>query len=411
MIPIECFTLGNGLRVVVNEDASTPLESVCLVYGVGSRNEREELTGFAHLFEHLMFGGSAHVPDFDREMELASGQCNAFTTQDITCYHCQIPPSNLETVFWLESDRMLSLDFKPSILETQRKVVVEEFKQRYLNVPYGDFLHQLLALAYKEHPYRWPTIGLDISHIEKASLANVEEFFFSHYAPNNAVLTLAGPVGVGRIEELSQKWFGDIPRRTIPAPPAAEPLYHGAQRRLELTRPVPYDMLVVAYPMSALLSPEYPVWDLISDVLSNGRSARLKSRLVDAQHLFTDIDAVLMGTVDAGLLVITGYPHPGVSLAQAEVAVMGEVADLQHVTAEELARMQAKYVTTHLFEELDNEERAQQLGFWTLQGDARLWAHQVERRLGVTLSDIKRLAEVGMSPDQGIVIHYIAEGN
>lgn len=411
MLAFERFALDNGLRVVVNEDASTPLESVCLIYGVGSRNERPTLTGLAHLFEHLMFGGSKHVPDFDREMELAGGQCNAFTTQDVTCYHCQIPPSNLETALWLESDRMFSLDFKPATLEAQRKVVVEEFKQNYLNVPYGDLYHELLALAYREHPYRWPTIGLEVSHIERVGLEDVEAFFFGHYAPNNAVLGLTGPVGRARVEELVQAYFGDIPRRQVPGLPGPEPAYQGAPRRLTLERPVPYDLLVVVYPMVALSAPDYPVWDLISDVLSNGPSARLKSRLVDAQHLFTDIDAVVTGTVDAGLLIITGYPAPGVSLAQAEAAVLAEVADLQRLGPEELGRMQAKYATTHLFEQLDNEERARQLAFWELQGDAALWRQQIGSRCDVSLEALREVARRGMSPAQSIVIHYRAVGD
>ncbi|MBL7707470.1 MAG: insulinase family protein, partial [Chitinophagaceae bacterium] len=280
MIQFEKFTLANGLRVIVHQDLSTPMAVMNILYDVGARDEDPERTGFAHLFEHLMFGGSVNIPDYDEPLQMAGGENNAYTTNDLTNYYIQLPAENLETAFWLESDRMLSLAFGEKSLETQRKVVCEEFKEHYLTKPYGDVWHKMRELAYKKHPYRWMTIGKELSHIENAKLDDVKNFFFKHYRPVNAIMVVAGNVTTERVKELAEKWFGDIPagekyKRNLPqeAPQSEE-------RKITIKANVPLDALYKTWHIYPRLDRRYYVTDLLADILSGGGSSRLYQSLV-----------------------------------------------------------------------------------------------------------------------------------
>mgnify|MGYP000940784392 CR=1 FL=1 len=315
MIPYSSFTLPNGLRVLVHEDHTVQIAVINILYDVGSRDESPEKTGFAHLFEHLMFGGSVNIPSYDEPLQRVGGENNAFTSTDITNYYLTLPASNLETGFWLESDRMLSLSFDPRSLEVQRKVVIEEFKQRYLNQPYGDVWLKLRPLAYARHPYRWATIGKEIAHIEQATLEDVRNFFFRHYAPNNAVLVVAGKVTHEQVRTLAEKWFGPIPSRTIPERNLPAEPEQTERRTLTVEAKVPANALYKTYHMPGRFHPDYYAVDLLSDVLSRGQSSRMFNQLVKEQELFTSISSYVMGSIDPGLFVISGRLQEGVEQA------------------------------------------------------------------------------------------------
>lgn len=306
MIELNRFTLPNGLRVVHNYDASTAMVAVNVVYNVGARDESPGLTGLAHLFEHLMFGGSVNIPDFDGAIERAGGMNNAWTSNDYTSFYDVVPAQNAETAFWLESDRMLSLAFTPESLEVQRSVVIEEFKQQCLNRPYGDLGHHLRSLLYKNHPYRWPVIGLDPSHIERVSMDDVKSFFDTHYAPNNAVMVVCGNIPFVRVRELAEKWFGDIPRREI------APRLYGSEALPDSARSgvaygdVPQAMVTVAYPMPGCRDEGYIACDTLSDILASGRSSRLYRKLMMGTDLFTSVDASISGSEEPGFIMVNG---------------------------------------------------------------------------------------------------------
>jgi len=300
MIPFSEFTLDNGLRVIVHEDRTVQIAVMNILYDVGSRDEQPHKTGFAHLFEHLMFGGSKNIPSYDEPLQMVGGENNAFTNTDITNYYLTVPASNLETGFWLESDRMLSLSFDPKVLEVQRKVVIEEFKQRYLNQPYGDVWLKIRPLAYTIHPYQWATIGKEISHIENATMDDVKEFFFTHYLPNNAVLVVAGNVTLEQVKQLSEKWFGPIPsgkrtERKLPTEPKQT-----QKRTLTVEAKVPANALYKSYHMPGRFHKDYYVADLLSDMLSRGQSSRLYETLVKEKEIFNSISSFVMGTIDPG---------------------------------------------------------------------------------------------------------------
>lgn len=335
MIQVNHHTLSNGLRIVHNEDNSTQMVALNVLYDVGARDEDPEHTGFAHLFEHLMFGGSVNIPDYDVPVQNAGGENNAWTNNDITNYYITLPYQNVETGFWLESDRMLSLDFSPQSLEIQRQVVIEEFKQRNLNQPYGDAAHLLREMAYQNHPYRWPTIGKEISHIANATLEEVKSFFYRFYAPNNAILAVTGHISFDETVRLAEKWFAPIPAREIPKRqlPAEKP--QTAIRRRSVERKVPVDALYMAFHMCNRYHRAYHAFDIITDLLSNGRSSRFIQTLVQEKKLFTSIDAYISGSLDEGLLHITGKPASGVTLEQAEEAVWQELDKLKTVPVSE----------------------------------------------------------------------------
>lgn len=408
MITIERFTLNNGLRVLVHHDPTTPIASFSLLYNVGARDENPDRTGFAHLFEHLMFGGTTNIPIFDEPLERIGGENNAFTSNDITNYYITLPKENLETAFWLESDRMQALDFSQRSLDTQKNVVIEEFRQSYLNQPYGDVWLLLRPLAYKVHPYLWPTIGKTPEHIEGATLADVKDFFFSHYAPNNAILCVSGNVTKQEVETLANKWFGPIERRNViprsiaPEPEQTEP------RKLTVERNVPFDAIYMAFHMSSRLHPDFRTTDLMSDILSNGKSSRLNQNLLKGKRLFSDIDAFISGDNDPGLFVVTGRLIDGVSFDDAENAILEELNALSNsgVSEYELDKVKNRYESKFAFGLTDPLEVAINLSFYELIGEAEEINFEVERYRIVTADDIKRVAKKLFTPNNCSTLYY-----
>lgn len=410
MISFKEFTLDNGLRVIVHEDPTVQIAVMNILYDVGSRDERPEKTGFAHLFEHLMFGGSTNIPNYDEPLQRVGGENNAFTNTDITNYYLTLPSSNLETGFWLESDRMLSLSFDPRVLEVQRKVVIEEFKQRYLNQPYGDVWLKLRPLAYQVHPYQWATIGKEISHIENATMQDVKEFFFRHYVPNNAVLVVAGNVSTDQVKQLAEKWFGPIPAGMTARNLAAEPKQK-QKRFLEVRAKVPANAFYKAYHMPGRFERDYYAIDLMSDILSRGQSSRLYQQLVKEKEIFTSISSFLMGTIDPGLFVISGRVKDDIRLADAEAEVNAIVNQiiLEGVGDEELEKVKNQAESTLEFGEVELMNRAMNLAFAKLSGDANLVNEESDLIDRTTTADIKRVAGDVLREENSNVMYYHAE--
>ena len=393
MIQVNRYTLANGLRIVHNEDDSTQMVALNLLYDVGARDEDPSHTGFAHLFEHLMFGGSLHIPD-----------------NDITNYYITLPHQNVETGFWLESDRMFSLDFSPKSLEVQRQVVIEEFKQRNLNQPYGDASHLLRELAYESHPYRWPTIGKEIAHIAQATLEEVKDFFYRFYAPNNAILAVTGHISFEETIRLAEKWFGPIPARNISPRqlPAEKP--QTAVRRKTVERKVPVDAIYMAFHMSNRMHPDYYVYDMITDILSNGRSSRFIQSLVQEQKLFTSIDAYISGSLDEGLLHVTGKPVEGVSLEQAEEAIWKELEKMKTVpvSEQELEKVKNRYESEQIFNNINYLNVATNLAFFELTGKAEDINEEVGKYRAVTAEQIQATSARCFVPENCSILYYKA---
>lgn len=410
MIQVNRYTLANGLRIVHNEDDSTQMVALNLLYDVGARDEDPSHTGFAHLFEHLMFGGSLHIPDYDTPVQNAGGENNAWTNNDITNYYITLPHQNVETGFWLESDRMLSLDFSPKSLEVQRQVVIEEFKQRNLNQPYGDASHLLRELAYESHPYRWPTIGKEIAHIAQATLEEVKDFFFRFYAPNNAILAVTGHISFEETVRLAEKWFGPIPARNISPRqlPAEKP--QTAVRRKTVERKVPVDAIYMAFHMSNRMHPDYYVYDMITDILSNGRSSRFIQSLVQEQKLFTSIDAYISGSLDEGLLHVTGKPVEGVSLEQAEEAIWKELEKMKTVpvSEQELEKVKNRYESEQIFNNINYLNVATNLAFFELTGKAEDINEEVGKYRAVTAEQIQATSARCFVPGNCSILYYKA---
>lgn len=410
MIQVNYHTLSNGLRIVHNEDNSTQMVALNVLYDVGARDEDPEHTGFAHLFEHLMFGGSVNIPDYDVPVQNAGGENNAWTNNDITNYYITLPYQNVETGFWLESDRMLSLDFSPQSLEVQRQVVIEEFKQRNLNQPYGDAAHLLREMAYQSHPYRWPTIGKEISHIANATLEEVKSFFYRFYAPNNAILAVTGHISFDETVRLAEKWFGPIPSRNIPKRelPAEKP--QTAIRRRSVERKVPVDALYMAFHMCNRFHRAYYVFDIITDLLSNGRSSRFIQTLVQEKKLFTSIDAYISGSLDEGLLHITGKPASGVTLEQAEEAVWQELDKLKTVPVaeDELEKVKNRYESEQIFNNINYLNVATNLAFFELLGRAEDINLEVGKYRSVTVEQIQETARRAFVPENCNILYYKA---
>lgn len=410
MIQVNRYTLANGLRIVHNEDDSTQMVALNLLYDVGARDEDPSHTGFAHLFEHLMFGGSLHIPDYDTPVQNAGGENNAWTNNDITNYYITLPHQNVETGFWLESDRMLSLDFSPKSLEVQRQVVIEEFKQRNLNQPYGDASHLLRELAYESHPYRWPTIGKEIAHIAQATLEEVKDFFYRFYAPNNAILAVTGHISFEETIRLAEKWFGPIPARNISPRqlPAEKP--QTAVRRKTVERKVPVDAIYMAFHMSNRMHPDYYVYDMITDILSNGRSSRFIQSLVQEQKLFTSIDAYISGSLDEGLLHVTGKPVEGVSLEQAEEAIWNELEKMKTVpvSEQELEKVKNRYESEQIFNNINYLNVATNLAFFELTGKAEDINEEVGKYRAVTAEQIQATSARCFVPENCSILYYKA---
>ena len=405
--------LDNGLRLVHSQDESTQMVALNILYNVGARDEDPEHTGFAHLFEHLMFGGSVNIPDYDMPLQLAGGENNAWTNNDITNYYLTVPRQNVETGFWLESDRMLSLDFSERSLEVQRGVVMEEFKQRCLNQPYGDIGHLLRPLAYQTHPYQWPTIGKELSHIANATLEEVKAFFFRFYAPNNAVLAVTGNISWEETIRLTEKWFAPIPRRNVPVRQLPQEVVQTAERRQTVERNVPLDALFMAYHMCSREDADYYAFDILSDILSNGRSSRLTRRLVQEQKLFSSLDAYISGTRDAGLLHISGKPSAGVSLEQAEAAVRKELEELKSgfVGEQELEKVKNKFESTQIFGNINYLNVATNLAWYELLGRAEDMEKEVDRYRSVTAEQLRAVAQSAFRKENGVILYYKKQQN
>lgn len=413
MIKFKKFTLDNGLRVIVHSDKSTPIVAMNILYNVGARDESPDKTGFAHLFEHLMFGGSKNIPSYDTPLEKAGGENNAFTTNDITNYYLTIPKENLETAFWLESDRMMELAFTPKSLEVQRQVVIEEFKQSYLNQPYGDLWMLLKPLAYKTHPYRWNTIGKEVSHIESASMENVKDFYGKFYNPNNAIMVLAGNIELEEAKNLSQKWFSNIDAgpeniRQVPK----EPIQQEA-RSQEVERDVPASMLVMAFHMCDRLNDNYQATDLLSDILSGGQSSRLTRKLVKEQTLFSELDAFITGDNDPGLFVFSGKPNEGVSMEQAEKAIWKEIELLKSETIKdsELEKVKNKLESTMIFGEVNTLNKAMSLAHYELLSDAQNINTEVDKYRNVSAHQIQKIANEIFVKENSNTLYYLKKNS
>ncbi len=411
MINYQRFTLDNGLRVIVHEDHTTAMACVNILYDVGARDESPEKTGFAHLFEHLMFGGSANIPNFDTPLQEVGGENNAFTSNDITNYYITLPAANLETAFWLESDRMLNLAFSEQSLDVQRQVVSEEFKQRYLNQPYGDVWLKLRPLAYKVHPYSWATIGKELRHIEEATMDDVKAFFYKHYAPNNAILVVAGDVSLEQVKYLAKKWFADIPTRPRPARNIpVEPAQLSA-RREEIHADVPVNSIYIAFHGVDRLHPDYPVMDLLSDILSRGNSSRLYRALVKDQPLFSEVNAYVMGSVDNNLFVVEGKPLDHIALPDAEELLWNQLHLMiqERVSEIELQKVKNKIESTMVFAELSILDKAMNLAYYEVLGDANLYNQEVNKYLSVTSEQLQQVAKTLFTKENSSTLIYHAK--
>lgn len=395
MIQFDKFTLDNGLRVIVHQDTTTPMVAVNLLYDVGARDENPEMTGFAHLFEHLMFGGSVNIPEYDTPLQMAGGENNAYTTNDITNYYVQLPKQNIETALWLESDRLLSLAFSKKSLDVQRKVVCEEFKEHYINKPYGDAWKHLRALAYKQHPYQWMTIGKELKHVEDAQLEDVKNFFFKHYRPVNAILCIAGNVSIDEVKTLANKWFGNIEAgekyvRNLPKEPEQK-----AARTETLVRDVPYDALYKAWHIPARLEKGYHESDLITEIMGNGYASRLYQSLVKEQQIFSGINCYHTGSLDAGLIVVEGKVKEGKTLEVANAAVKEQINILlsNGITEDELQKAKNKIEAMIAFEDMSILSRANNLAFYELLGDAALINDELNQYQQVSADSLLAMAK------------------
>jgi len=411
MIQFEKFTLANGLRVIVHQDLSTPMAVMDIMYDVGARDEDPNRTGFAHLFEHLMFGGSVNIPSYDEPLQMAGGENNAYTTNDLTNYYIQLPAENLETAFWLESDRMLSLAFGDKSLETQRKVVCEEFKEHYLTKPYGDVWHKMRELAYQQHPYRWMTIGKELSHIENAQLEDVKAFFFKHYRPVNAVLVVAGNVTVEKVKALAEKWFGDIPsgeryKRNLPQEPEQT-----EARKLEIKANVPLDALYKTWHIKNRLDRKYYITDLLTDILSGGGSSRLYQSLVKEKQLFSNIECYHFGSTENGLLSIEGKLVKGVKIEDAEKAVEQELDKMKTelVPEAELQKVKNKTESMIAFEDMSVMNRANSLAYYETLGDAAWMNFELQKYGTVSSEDILQESRNIFRAENSNTIYYLSD--
>ncbi|MCF8453125.1 MAG: insulinase family protein [Pedobacter sp.] len=411
MVSFERFTLANGLKVLVHEDPTTPMAVVNILYDVGARDEHPDQTGFAHLFEHLMFGGSVNIPSYDEPLQRVGGENNAFTSNDITNYYITLPSVNLETAFWLESDRMLSLAFSEKSLEVQRNVVCEEFKQRYLNQPYGDVWLKLRPMAYKQHPYQWATIGKSLDHIENANIEDVKAFFARHYNPSNAIMVVGGDVKLEEVKRLSEKWFGNIPAgeklaRLLPIEDDQT-----EERKETVTANVPLNAIYKVFHMPSRTEAGYYAADLISDILSRGNSSRLFRNLLKDQKLFSDINAYLTGSLDAGLFVVEGKPLPGISMEVAEAAIWKELERIstELVPEAELTKVKNKMESTMVFSEMSLLDKAMNLAYFELLGDADQLNSETQKYLDVSAEEIRTQAAHIFRKENSSTLYYLAK--
>jgi predicted Zn-dependent peptidase len=411
MIKYKKFTLDNGLRVLVHVDKSTPIITINTVFDVGAKDENENRTGFAHLFEHLMFGGSVNIPEFDSPLQNVGGQNNAFTSNDITNYYITLPKQNIETGLWLESDRMLSLAFTPESLEVQRSVVIEEFKQMYLNQPYGDVMLLLRPLAYKEHAYKWPTIGKEISHIENAKMQDVKDFFHKHYTPQNAILSIAGDISVEEVKELVTKWYGDIPKGNKYERNLLQEPKQTQARLLEVKRDVPQNGIYKAWHICNRMHKDYYAIDLLSDVLGRGNSARLYQDLVKGKGLFTEISAYQMGSMENGLFLVSGKVKEGIDMEVADAAILETLEAIKNelIDLNELTKVKNKVEATDAFGNVNALNKAMRIGYFELLGDANLGNEEPEEYAKVTAKSIQKVAKKYLIKSNCSTLYYVSD--
>lgn len=411
MIEFKKHVLANGLRLLVHEDHTVPMAVLNVLYDVGAKDENPNQTGFAHLFEHLMFGGSINIPTYDEPLQKVGGENNAFTSNDITNYYIQVPSVNIETAFWLESDRMLSLAFSEKSLEVQKNVVVEEFKQRYLNQPYGDVWLKLRPLAYKVHPYQWATIGKEVSHIENTEMTDVKNFFKKHYNPQNAILVVAGDISYEKALALTEKWFGNIDSgekyiRNLPVEPQ-----QNEERFLEHFADVPNDSIYKAFHVNDRKSNDYYIADIISDVLSRGESSRLYQKLVKEDKVFSEINAYITGDIEKGLFIVEGKPSKGVTLKEADDAIWTVLDDLKTnlLPERELNKIFNKLESSNVFGEMNLLNRAMNIAYFELLGDANLLNTEIEKYRAVTNTDISNYAQMVFTKENCSSLFYYSK--
>ena len=415
MIDFKRFILDNGLRVLIHEDLSTPLVAVNLLYDVGSRDENPERTGFAHLFEHLMFGGSKNAPDFDEPIQSAGGENNAFTNNDMTNFYATVPAENLETLLWLESDRMLALKVNKRALNTQRKVVVEEFKETTLNEPYGDVWHHLGDMTYKTHPYRWPVIGLVPKHVEDATLEDVLDFYKRFYVPNNAILVISGNFekvnGTEGVTRMVEKWFGNVPKGDVPPRNLPQEPEQTAPLRRTVEAAVPLDALYLAFHAPARNDADYYALDLMTEILASGASSRFYQKLVKTDRIFSELDCYQTGYIDPGLIVIEGKPTEGVTLEQAEAAIWAELEVLKNepIAPIELEKLKNRAESQQVFGDVGAANKAMNLAFYELIGDANLINTEIDRYNAVEIKDVQRVANQIFRLNNSTLLFYKAK--
>ncbi len=411
MIEFEKFILDNGLTVLFHKDKTTPIAAVNVLYKVGSRDENPDKTGFAHLFEHLMFEGSKNIPVYDQPLEQAGGSSNAYTNFDYTNYYLTIPKDNIETALWLESDRMLELDFSEEKLEIQKNVVIEEFKETVLNRPYGDDYKLLLKLAYTVHPYRWAVIGEDFHHIESATLDDVKDFFFKYYAPNNAILSIAGDFETRQIRELVEKWFGDIPRRDVPVRAYPQEPPQTSQRTMTVYRDVPFDEIMLGFHYFARTEFGTYVADFITDILALGNSSRFYQNLVREKKLFSEIDTYISGTVDKGLLFIYGILNEGIKPDVALNAICEELRDLKQnpVSDYELQTVVNTNETEFVKGRMNIRQKATKLAYYEMLGGADLYSVDLNRYRNISKQDIMAYSRIIFRPEKANILYYLSK--
>ncbi len=408
MIKFSKTELENGLKVIVHEDHSTPLVALNILYDAGSKYEDPEKTGLAHLMEHLMFSGSVNIPDFDTNLQLAGGENNAWTNNDITDFYLTVPVDNLETALWLESDRMIGLDLTEKSLEVQRKVVMEEFRQRYLNQPYGDTMLLLRPSAYERHPYRWPAIGMDLGHIEKIGLPDIIRFFETRYSPDNAILSIAGNIEPEKAFDLCEKWFGGAGRRLVSKPVLPAEPDQKAGKVITVERDVPHDLLYKAWHVCHRDHPDFRSLDLLTDILAGGESGRLHEKLVREKKLFSEVNAYLTGDIDPGLLLFYGKLMTGCDMykAEEEVIVLIEVLKRECAGTAEIEKIKNRFESVTLMSNLSALNKAVNLSFFELLGDAEMINAETSEYLRITPEEIRNSACRYMSDERCTTLYY-----
>ena len=410
MIDFESYRLANGLRVVLHHDPARTVATVNVLYRVGSRNDPAHRTGLAHLFEHLMFAGSEQVPNFDDALQLAGGENNAVTSSDYTLYYDLLPAENLETALWLESDRMRQLRFSQRVLENEKRVVVEEFRETCLEQPYGDLYHHLNGLIYREHPYRWPVIGAEIGHIQQVELAEVRRFYAHYYRPDNAVLCVAGNYHPATIKEQIDRWFGSIPGGTF----AAEPLPHEpeqtAPRQLTVYGAVPSPVIYLHYRTVDRLHPDFPATDVLSFLLGGGRSSWLYRRLVRDRELFADISVGLNDNLDVGGILIEARPSEDVDYVEAREALLAAIAELvvEGVDRQAVEKVIHRLEQRNYYREANLTNRANELVFYAAL-DRTEWINtEMDRYLQLGVAELNRTIRQYLQPERRALLEYLS---